>query len=87
MDPKHIEKILKTMPKEDREMLEKFGKEYYGKFNFENPDSTIMVESGYKILVAIRSGLPPESLDENEIILMENVFGPEWKKMVEIMGF
>lgn len=86
LNPSHIEKILKSMSKEDREMLENFGKEYYGKFNFENPNTDTFVESAYKILIAIRSGLPIESLDENEVMLLENVFGSEWKKMLESVG-
>jgi len=80
-----VNNALKAMSKEDLEKYKKIGEQLYGGVNFE--DSTIVNqlmtpadEAVAYIEEGLKSGLLPEDLDENEVILLQQTYGEEWYK-------
>lgn len=80
-----VNNALKAMSKEDLEKYKKIGEQLYGNINFE--DSTVVnqlitpVEEAIAYVEeGIKSGLLPEDLEENEVILLHKTYGEEWYK-------
>jgi len=80
-----VNNALKAMSKEDLEKYKKIGEQLYGSVNFE--DSTVVKqlitpadEAVAYIEEGLKSGLLPEDLDENEVILLQQTYGEEWYK-------
>lgn len=80
-----VNNALKAMSKEDLEKYKKIGEQIYGNINFE--DSTVVnqlitpVEEAIAYVEeGIKSGLLPEDLEENEVILLHKTYGEEWYK-------
>ena len=78
-----VNNALKAMSPEQLDEYKRIGEQLYGNINFE--DSKIinnmpppMEESVAYIEQGIKSGLLPEDLDENEVVLLEQAYGPEW---------
>ena len=78
-----VNNAIKALSKEQLANYRKIGEEIYGNVNFE--DSKIlnnmpapMEEAVAYIEEGIKSGLLPNDLDENEIILLTNAYGDEW---------
>jgi magnesium-transporting ATPase (P-type) len=71
-----VNNALKAMSKEDLEKYKKVGEQLYGSVNFE--DSTVVNklitpadEAVAYIEEGLKSGLMPDDLDENEVILLQ----------------
>lgn len=80
-----VNNALKAMSKEDLEKYKKIGEQLYGSVNFE--DSTVVNqlitpadEAVAYIEEGLKSGLLPQDLDENEVILLQQTYGEEWYK-------
>ena len=80
-----VNNALKAMSKEDLEKYKKVGEQLYGSVNFE--DSTVVNqlmtpadEAVAYIEEGLKSGLLPQDLDENEVILLQQTYGEEWYK-------
>lgn len=80
-----VEKAIKALSPEELERYKKIGEEMYGSVHFE--DSKIlnnipapMAEAVAYVIESIKSGLHPSDLEENEKILLEDVYGKEWYK-------
>lgn len=80
-----VNNALKAMSKEDLEKYKKVGEQLYGNVNFE--DSTVVNklitpvdEAVAYIEEGLKSGLMPDDLDENEVILLQKTYGEEWYK-------
>lgn len=80
-----VNNALKAMSKEDLEKYKKVGEQLYGNVNFE--DSTVVNqlmtpadEAIAYIEEGLKSGLLPQDLDENEVILLHQTYGEEWYK-------
>ena len=80
-----VNNALKSMSPEDLQKYKKIGEQLYGNINF--VDSTLinnlsppMEEAIAYVEQGINSGLMPEDLDENEVILLRNAYGEEWYK-------
>ena len=80
-----VNNALKAMSKEDLEKYKKVGEQLYGNVNFE--DSTVVNqlmtpadEAVAYIEEGLKSGLLPQDLDENEVILLQQTYGEEWYK-------
>jgi hypothetical protein len=78
-----INNALKAMTPEQLEGYKKMGEQLYGNINFE--DSKIVnnmlvpaEEAVAYVEEGIKSGLLPEDLDENEVILLTNIYGEKW---------
>ena len=78
-----VNNALKAMSKQDLENYKNIGEHLYNQVNFE--DSTIInqlitpVEEAIAYVEeGIKSGLLPEDLDENEVILLHQTYGEEW---------
>jgi hypothetical protein len=78
-----INNALKAMTPEQLEGYKKMGEQLYGNINFE--DSKIVnnmlvpaEEAVAYVEEGIKSGLLPEDLDENEVILLTNTYGEKW---------
>jgi hypothetical protein len=78
-----VNNALKAMTPEQLEGYKKMGEQLYGNINFEDSkivnnmlipadEAVAYVEEG------IKSGLLPEHLDENEVILLTNTYGEKW---------
>lgn len=80
----HLYELAKnSMSKEELEYYEKIGKEMYESIDYENstvlnqPDEPL-IESVAYIKEAVKSGLHPSYLTEDERKVMEEWKGPEW---------
>jgi hypothetical protein len=80
-----VNNALKAMSPEQLAEYKKFGESMYGNVNFE--DSKIvnnmappMAESVAYVEEGLKSGLLPEDLSEDEVILLQKAFGEEWYK-------
>ena len=78
-----VNNALKAMTPEQLEGYKKMGEQLYGNINFE--DSKIVnnmlvpaEEAVAYVEEGIKSGLLPEDLDENEVILLTNTYGEKW---------
>jgi hypothetical protein len=78
-----VNNALKVMTPEQLEGYKKMGEQLYGNINFE--DSKIVnnmlvptEEAVAYVEEGIKSGLLPEDLDENEVILLTNTYGEKW---------
>ena len=78
-----VNNALKNMSKEDLENYKKIGEHMYNNINFEDNKVIINLpppieEAVAYIETAIKSGLLPNDLDEDEIFCLENAFGTKW---------
>ena len=78
-----INNALKAMTPEQLEGYKKIGEQLYGSVNFE--DSKIlnnmpapMEEAVAYVEEGLKSGLSPEDLDEDEVVLLCNAYGEDW---------
>lgn len=75
---------LKAMPVEERERYKKIGEEMYGTIDFEeskilNNIPVPMQDAANYLHIQLRSGLAEEDMEKNEIALMEEVYGKQWR--------
>ena len=78
-----VNNALKAMTPEQLAGYKKIGEQLYGSINYVdskiiNNMSTPMEEAVAYVEEGIKSGLLPQDLDENEIILLTNTYGEEW---------
>lgn len=78
-----VNNALKAMSKEDLEKYKKIGEKLYGNINFQ--DSTVVnqlitpvEEAVAYVEEGLKSGLLPEDLEENEVILLHKTYGDKW---------
>jgi len=78
-----VNNALKALTPEQLAGYKKIGEQLYGSINY--VDSEIinnmappMEEAVAYVEEGIKSGLLPEDLDENEVILLTNAYGEEW---------
>jgi len=78
-----VNNALKAMSKEDLEKYKKIGEQLYGNINFQ--DSTVVnqlitpvEEAVAYVEEGLKSGLLPEDLEENEVILLHETYGDKW---------
>lgn len=78
-----VNNALKSMSKEDLEKYKKIGEKLYSNINFK--DSTIVKqlitpveEAVAYVEEGLKSGLLPEDLEENEVILLHQTYGDKW---------
>lgn len=78
-----VNNALKAMSKEDLEKYKKIGEQLYGNINFQ--DSTLVnqlitpvEEAVAYVEEGLKSGLLPEDLEENEVILLHKTYGDKW---------
>ncbi len=74
-----------NMSKEEIAKYEEIGEKMYNSVDFENskvltPTQDIDAESIAYITEAVKSGLHPDHLSENEQFIMESHYGADWKK-------
>ena len=72
-----------SMTPEQIEEYKSIGESMYGDVNFEtsqafNTDNP-MAEAGAYIMEGLKSGMHPDYLDEDEVKVMEDIYGKEWK--------
>jgi hypothetical protein len=78
-----VNNALKAMTPEQLAGYKKIGEQLYGSINYVdskiiNNMSTPMEEAVAYVEEGIKSGLLPQDLDENEVILLTNTYGEEW---------
>ena len=78
-----VTNALKALSPEQLEEYKKFGESLYGTVNFENSKivnnmPAPMAESVAYVEEGIKSGLLPEDLTEDEVVLLEQAYGEEW---------
>jgi hypothetical protein len=79
-----VEAALKAMTPEQLEDYQKMGEYMFSATNFEekNPGPKDLegetVKGVFYIQEALKSGLHPEDLEQKEIQLMHDIYGPEW---------
>lgn len=78
-----VNNAIKAMSKEDLEKYKKIGEKLYGNINFQ--DSTVVnqlitpvEEAVAYVEEGLKSGLLPEDLEENEVILLHKTYGDKW---------
>ncbi len=68
------------------EQLEKYrqqGEDFFSNFDFKDGKMiTPLDTSARHILSAVKSGLPVDELDENEVDILKNVYGDNWKDKI-----
>lgn len=74
---------LEAMTAEQREQYREIGENIYSNINFEdtkilNRELEPMSESVAYISSALKSGLHPDFLSEEEIVVLKDVYGEEW---------
>lgn len=85
MNPNLFEQAKQTMTTEDIAKYEQIGRQMYESIDYENskvltPMNEVDAESIAYITEAVKSGLHPDHLSENEQYIMESHYGKEWKK-------
>jgi hypothetical protein len=78
-----VNNALKAMTPEQLAGYKKIGEQLYGSINYVdskiiNNMSTPMEEAVAYVEEGIKSGLLPQDLDENEVILLTKTYGDEW---------
>lgn len=79
-----VKAAMDSLSEQDKEKYREWGENIFGHIDFETSKAIKnmpppVTDAVAYIEVALRSGLAVEDLDENEVNLMENVFGTEWK--------
>ncbi len=85
MNPALYEQARRGMSDVDVQQYQNIGKEFYESFDFEKmktltPSQDADAESIAYITEAVKSGLHPDYLDENEVYIMEQHYGKDWRK-------
>lgn len=79
-----IQAMASSMDEKTKRAYQKIGEELYGQIDFETCKNldvpAFMADSAQEIGRALSSGLFPKDLDDNEICLLREVYGPEWFK-------
>lgn len=76
----------KNMSEEELEHYQKIGKQFHESINYNTGENTgvpipqPISESIAYIEMGLRSGLKPDDLDENEILVMKEYLGDDWHK-------
>jgi hypothetical protein len=75
-----INNLKETLSKEDQDRYKKIGEEMYS-VNFVNAGKNLpdfMEDSLISVFESLKSGMHPSALSEDEIRLLEEVFGKSW---------
>ena len=77
-----INNALKSMTPEQLENYKKIGEQLYGNINFKDSEIinniTSQAEAVAYVEEGLKSGLLPDDLDENEVLLLCNAYGEDW---------
>lgn len=81
-----LEEIRKNynLSEEDKERYRQKGEDFFANFDFKEGKMVTQLDLyARNIIASIKSGFPVEELEEDELTILKNVYGEDWKKQLE----
>lgn len=76
-----VRNAMKNMTPEQIEQYKEMGEQFFKGIDFENSvveNNDPLTEPAYKVLMGVKSGLHPSYLEDNEKMILEQVYGEKW---------
>lgn len=74
-----------NLSENEKERYRQKGEDFFSNFDFKNGKMITQLDlSAKEIIGSLKSGFPIEELTQDELNILKNVYGEDWKKELEL---